>query len=57
MLNWIVWNRSVFGIEIVLTPNWIVRNISVLIFILTCKLGTYAKLNCLNGTVLIFNYV
>ena len=44
MLNWIVWNKIVFVIEAVLTLNWIVQNRTVLTFILTCKLRTYAKL-------------
>ena len=26
MLNWIVWNRTIFDIETVLTLNWIVWN-------------------------------
>ena len=30
MLNWIVWIRTVFDIETVLTLNWIVRNRTVL---------------------------
>ena len=24
MLNWIIWNRTIFDIEIVFTVNWIV---------------------------------
>ena len=29
MLNWIVWNRTVFDTETVLTLNWIVWNETV----------------------------
>ena len=36
MLNWIVWNRTVFDIETVLMLNWIVWNRTV--FILNCVL-------------------
>ncbi len=43
MLNLVVWNRTVFDIETVLTLNWIVWNRTVLTF----KLRTYDKLNCL----------
>ena len=32
MLNWIVWNRTVFDIETVLMLNWIVPNRAVLTF-------------------------
>ena len=32
MLNWIVWNGTVFDIETVLTLNWIVYYGTVLIF-------------------------
>ena len=32
MLNWIVWNGTVFDIETVLTLNWIVYNRTVLTF-------------------------
>ena len=32
MLNWIVWNRTVFDIETVLFLNWIAWNKTVLIF-------------------------
>ena len=32
MLNWIVWNGTVFDIETVFTLNWIEGNRTVLIF-------------------------
>ena len=32
MLNWIVWNGTVFDIENVLTLNWIVKYKTVLTF-------------------------
>ena len=44
MLNWIVWNGTVFGIETELTLNWIVWNRTVWLNWIAC---TYAKLNCL----------
>ncbi len=44
MINWIVWDGTVFYTVIVLMINWIARNRTVLTF----KLGTYAKLKCLN---------
>ena len=43
MQNCIVWNRTGFDIETVLTQNWIVWTRNVL----TIKLCTYAELNCL----------
>ena len=46
MLNWIVWNRTVFDIETVLTVNRIVWNAAVLI------------LNCVQAkTILILNWI
>ena len=46
MLNWIIWNRTVFDIEIVLTLNWIVGNRKVFIF------------NCVwTKTILILNWI
>ena len=59
MLNWIVWNGTVFDIWTVLTLNWIVWNRTVLTF----KVHTYAKLNSLKctvfdiWTVLILNWI
>ena len=32
MLNWIVWNGTVFDLETVLTRNWIVRNRTVYLY-------------------------
>ena len=51
MLNRIVWNRTVFDLEIVLTLHWIVWNRTVLTFkfVQTKKKPqkTGTKLNCL----------
>ena len=62
MLNWIVWNRTVFDMEtlftrtvfdkeIILMLNWIVwiRTdwLKWIAIILTIKLSTHSKLNCL----------
>ena len=54
MLNWIVWNGTVFDIETVLTLNWFFKNRTVWLnwifeieMLLTIKLCTYGKLNCL----------
>ena len=61
MLDWIVWNRTVFDIESVLRLNWIVWIRTVWInwiawnrnVFLTIKLCTYAKLNCLKLELII----
>ena len=53
MLNWIVWYRTVFDIETVLTLNWIVWVRTVWLNRIAWnrnvfeKLCTHAKLNCL----------
>ena len=47
LLNWTVWNRTVFDIETLLMLNWNVWNRTVQTFILTWKPYTFAKLNCL----------
>ena len=48
MLNWLVWNGTVFDIETVLMLNWIVWNRTVEILLCVNKNYTYTKLNCLN---------
>ena len=45
MLNWIVWNWTVFDIETVLILNWIVVYRTVLTFYCVKKIFTNAKLN------------
>ena len=40
MLNWIVWNGTVCGIETVLTLNWIV-NIELFWHLTVCKQNLY----------------
>ena len=37
MLNWIVWNGTVFDIETVLTQNWIVIYIELFWHLIVCK--------------------
>ena len=39
MLNWVVWNGTVFDIETVLTLNWIFKYRTVLTFV--CKQNLY----------------
>ena len=48
MLNWIVWNGTVFDIETVLMLNWIVWTKTVLTFNCVNKIYTYIKPNHLN---------
>ena len=45
MLNWIVWNGTVFDIETVLTPNWIVIYRTVLTFNCVNQICTCTKVN------------
>ena len=47
MLNWMVWNGTVFDIENVLTLNWIDWIRTVLTFNCVQKNYAYTKLNCL----------
>ena len=47
MLNWIIWNRTVFDIETVLTLNWIV------IYNCLYDLKIFWQLNC----VLMLNWI
>ena len=46
LLNWIVWNGTVFDIETVISQNWIVIYRTVLTF--NCVPTKLAELNCLN---------
>ena len=48
MLNWIIWNGTVFDIETVLILNWFVLYKTVLTFNCVNKIYTYIKLNYLN---------
>ena len=48
MLNWIVWNGTVFDIENVLMLKWIVWDRTVLTSNCVNKNYTYTKLNYLN---------
>ena len=45
MLNWIVWNGTVFDIETVLTLNKIVIYWTVLTFNCVNRIYTYTKVN------------
>ena len=45
MLNWIVWNGTVFDIETLLTLNWIIWYRTVLTCDCVSKICTYTKLN------------
>ena len=66
MLNWIVWNRTVFDIGTLLKVNWIVWNRIVLVFnclskktlskITVCEPYNYAAMNCLKLCETIYPY-
>ena len=45
MLNWIVWNVTVFDTETVLALNWFVKYRTVLTFNYVNETSTYTKLN------------
>ena len=49
MLNWIVWNKTVFDIETVLRPTELLE-IELFWYLTVCKQKnyTYTKQNCLN---------
>ena len=53
MLNWIVWYRTVFDIEIVLTLNWIVWLRNVWLNWIDWNRNVFLQLNC----VLMLNWI
>ena len=46
MLNWIVWNRTVFDFENVLTLNWMVWIRIVWLMWIAWNRNVFDKLNC-----------